>query len=106
MASTNFCKLDYESITVPTGVVGFTATKIKPTSGLYSGIEADFAMVTVESNSIRYRLDGIDPSSSEGHLTAASDGFELHSATLIRNFKTTRVTSDATIKCTYGWTVV
>ena len=94
-------RTDYESITV-NGAVGFTTAKIVlPISG--SGRQADFAMVTVETDQIRYRLDGVAPTSSEGHLASVGDSFSINSALLISQFLAIKVTNNATIKCTYGW---
>jgi hypothetical protein len=96
-----FSRTDYESITVNTAI-GFTAAKIsRAISG--SGRQADYVMVTVETDQIRYRLDGVAPTSSEGHLVAAGDGFEINGALFISNFLAIKVTNNATIRCTYGW---
>ena len=96
-------RIDYESITVNTAV-GFTAAKIvRAISG--TGRQADFALVTVETDQIRYRLDGVAPTSSEGHLVSTGSSFELNGALMIQNFLAIKVTNNATIKCTYGWYV-
>ena len=96
-----FSKVDYESITVNTAI-GFTAAKIVlPISG--SGRQADFAFVSVETDQIRYRLDGVAPTSSEGHLVSVGDSFEINGALLVSQFLAIKVTNNATIKVTYGW---
>jgi hypothetical protein len=93
---------DYESITVSTAVKTLTAAK-------YVG--AKHALITVDANPIRYRLDGTDPEATEGHLVFASATatgvIELNSADQIKRFKAIRQGgADAVLKVTYSeWEV-
>jgi len=64
---------DYESITVSTSPIGFTASKLAPTSGNYANKHAEAVLITVEDGAIRFRADGTNPSASEGHILLAGD---------------------------------
>jgi hypothetical protein len=55
---------DYESISVGGAAVGLTAAKV---AGHRS------VLITVEGATVRFRLDGVDPTTSEGHLLNAGD---------------------------------
>lgn len=59
------------------------------------------AVITVETDAIRWRDDGTDPSATVGMPVAANASFELSSAESIAAFKTIRVTTDAKINITY-----
>ena len=86
----------YESISVAGTATGFTAaTRINSRNEA-----ATRALVTVETAQIRYRVDGTDPTSSEGHLLYVGDILIL-TGDEIRTFSAIRVSSSATIKCTY-----
>ena len=54
----------YESVTVATVSIGFTATTYQPTNE----VGARRAVITLETAQIRYRYDGTDPTSTEGHI--------------------------------------
>ena len=81
----------YESITVSTTAVGIT-------DSVRSG--RDRALITVETDEVRFRSDGPAPTASEGHLVSAGDSIILESAQELVNFKAIRVTTDATLKVT------
>lgn len=85
---------DYESITVSNTAIGVTAAKIP---------NHNYAFVTVETDQIRFRVDGTDPTASEGHLFEAGDTFELMGGRAIINFKAIRVTTDATLRVSLGY---
>jgi len=89
---------DYESITVSTSAVGLTGSKYAP-----SGEEAaKRVFITVESGSIRYRYDGTDPTSSEGHLITEGGYLTITGKSNIEKFKAIRAgTSDAVLRVTY-----
>ena len=91
---------DYEAITVNTAT-GFTAAKLAP-QGL-AGRMVEWAMLTVETDQIRYRIDGGVPSSSVGHLMNVGDPLVLVGVVAIQNFQAIKVTNNATIQVTYGW---
>ncbi|MBT5773365.1 MAG: hypothetical protein HOH95_03210 [Dehalococcoidia bacterium] len=81
----------YESLTVSTSAVGIT-------DSVRSG--RDRALITVETDQIRFRSDGPAPTTSEGHLVDAGASIILESAEELVNFKAIRVTADATLKVT------
>lgn len=88
---------NYEAVTVSSSAVGLTSTKYNP-----SGHKAQVAFITVEGAQIRFRYDGTDPTSSEGHLFSPGDVLELIGFENIENFKAIRVGStDATLRVTY-----
>lgn len=62
---------------------------------------AKFAQISVETNSIRFRVDGTAPTSSVGHLLNAGDVVVLESEDDVRNWKAIRVSADATIMASY-----
>jgi hypothetical protein len=59
------------------------------------------AMITVETDQIRYWVDGNDPSASAGHLLEAGDAVVLETRNEIKHFKAIRVTLDATCQVSY-----
>lgn len=86
--------IGYESLTVSNAAVGCTTPQ--------SGMTPMAALLTVETNSIRYRTDGTAPTTSEGHLVAAGGVIELYGRGEVKNFKAIRTASpDAVVKATY-----
>lgn len=84
----------YEAITISTVSVGFTAGTV--------GANNTHAAVTVETDQVRYRVDGTAPTSSEGHLLESGDTLLLDSQDQLQNVRFIRVTNDATVRCSYG----
>lgn len=100
----------YEAITVSGSSIGPTPATIRTTTATSplqgtADLIAEWAVeafVTVESNPIRYRLDGTAPTSSEGHLLNANDTLVVQGYTNIKNLKMIRQGgSDATVRVTY-----
>ena len=84
----------FESITVSTAVKTFTAATM---------INARAANCSTETDSIRYRFDSGDPSSTVGHSAAANSTLAIYGINNLRNFKMIRSGSgDATVRCTYS----
>lgn len=92
----------YESLTVSSTAVGLTASKYTQTSATLPTISAKFALITVEDDAIRFRTDGTDPTTTEGHKLAAGDTLLLDCWDDIRRFKAIRVTTDAKIRVSYS----
>lgn len=89
---------DFESITVSGSVVTLTASKLSPSS-VSPPVSA---LLSLETAAIRYRLDEVDPTMSEGHLLAVGDVLLLESITALRRFKAIADTgSDGTLKVSY-----
>lgn len=88
----------YESITVAASAIGFTASELAPDSVT----PPRQAFVTVETASCRFRMDGTDPTSSEGHLLQVGDSFNVTGTQNLYNFKAIRDTStSAVLRVTY-----
>ena len=93
---------DFESITVSTTAIGPTASKllINQAGGVHK--RAVRAFVTVETQSIRFRFDGTDPTSSVGHLLASGDFATIDGEQNVANLKFIRSGgSDGTAMVTY-----
>jgi hypothetical protein len=95
----------YEAITVGSTAVGFTASKITPTTGDWKNQDCQVAEFRVETDQIRYRLDGADPTSvaGSGTLVNVGDIVTIRGTNNIKRFRAIRVTADATITVHYGW---
>lgn len=76
----------YETITVATIAVGFTAGTYSPTNAR----AAQRAALTLETAQIRWRADGTAPTSTEGHLMEVGDEITLEGIATIGNFKAIR----------------
>jgi len=66
----------YESITVGASAVSLTNATFNPTGSVPPAIRA---IITVEDDTIRFRTDGTDPTSSEGHKGKEDDVIILDS---------------------------
>ena len=90
---TGLAPFAYESITVANSAIGLT-------SGTYS--DATRAEMTLETAQIRFRMDGTNPTSSEGHLVEVGDTITLDSAAQIADFLAIRTGSTSgVLKVTY-----
>jgi hypothetical protein len=95
----------YESITVAATPIGFTAALLNPARQS----NAKFAIITVDLTTgadFRYRVDGTDPSTTEGHLVTNAAATErlitvigINNLTRFRAVRTAAVS--ATLKVTY-----
>ena len=86
----------FESITVSSTAIGFTTATAFP-----AGQAPLMAVVTTETNPIRFRADGSNPTAAEGHLVAASSTIEVCGKAAMTNFKMIRTSADATAKVTF-----
>src|SRR3990167_1883837 len=87
----------FETITVSSTSIGGTAATYEPDAG-----GAQYALFTLETEAIRGRADGTAPTASVGHLVTAGGVIEIHGINTIRNFRAIRVTTDATLRASYG----
>ena len=62
---------------------------------------ATFALITVETDQIRWRADG-GAATSASHLANNGDVIELQGTNAVANFRAIRVTADATIRMSYA----
>jgi hypothetical protein len=91
----------YEAITVSNTAIGFTSTQIKPTSGDFSGKVCQEVFCTLETDSIRFTLDGTTPTNLIGHLLNAGQTLTIKNPADIAGFRAIRVTGDASLKVTF-----
>lgn len=91
---------DYESITVGTTPVGLTTSKCSP-EGQPSGRAA---FLTLEGAEARYRLDGGNPSATEGHLWGIGTvPLAIFGADTLRSFRVVQAgASPATMQVSYA----
>ena len=83
--------LAYEQVTVSTAVKTLTVPK--------GAVRAIFG---VEGQSVRYRLDGTDPSASVGILAKADKTFEIYGNAALKALKAIRVDgSDSVLSVQY-----
>lgn len=95
---------DYETITVANSAIGFTASKITPSSGDYANKDAVVAFCRNETANIRYRLDGTDPDSSTGILLKSDETLILVGISNIKRFRAIRTGgTSGSLKVLYGW---
>lgn len=93
----------YEELSVGAVAVGFTAATIKET-GVATWADrrpAQAALVTCETNTIRFRLDGTAPTASVGHALIAGDSLWLDGMHAIANFKAIQASAGATLRVTF-----
>ncbi len=85
----------FESITVSTSVVRLSIDEVT---------DHDMATIDVESQAVRFRVDGVaDPSATVGRTAAATDIIKLTDPSELANFRAIRRDgTDATIRVTYG----
>lgn len=86
----------FESITVSSTAIGFTSATYAPATG-----SAELALVYTETDEIRWRVDGSDPTGSVGHLESAAAKFYVCGKHNLATWKAIRVTTDATLRVTY-----
>ena len=89
---------DYEAITVAGTAIGFTAAKLA-VAGKEKAIRA---WITAEDADIRYRIDGIDPTSTTGHLLSNGGVLEIEGITNLERFKAIAVSGTVSLKVSYA----
>ena len=87
----------FETLTVGAAAIGPTVATIYPADGY----EATYGLFTVETNDVRYRMDGTAPTDAVGHLLQAEQNLEVHGKENLRNLLFIQVSGGATISCTY-----
>ncbi len=90
---------DYESIIVADTAKGLTSDKYAPTNGRV----ATRVVITVESASMRYRSDGSDPTSSEGHMITPRSSLVVVGPQAIKDLRFIRTGSvSGKLRVSYG----
>lgn len=91
-----------ETIAVSTTAKNLTATKLRTQIGSsYQNTGAVAALLTVETNSIRYTLDGTTATASVGHVLAAGDTLLVTGMGNLSRLSMIRVSADASVEVTY-----
>jgi len=75
----------FESIT-PTTAKSITSALVLPTSGSYIAMNAVAAYVTVETQPIRFRIDGTAASATVGHSLGAGESYLVRGKTAVSQF--------------------
>ena len=81
----------YEALNVGDTAAGITSALILPTSGH----KQTKAWITVEGSPIRFRVDGTDPTATEGHLVDTGEAFEINGFLNLQRFRAIRITTYA-----------
>ena len=90
---------DYESLT-PTSATGFTASKYAPGTG--DQLKAKAVQICPESNVIRLRMDGTDPTATEGIKVEVTEKYLIIGTENIVNFRCIDTGDGAsTVKCLF-----
>ena len=92
----------HESISVSNAAIGFSDVYVYMNTQTNADSKASRAYVTVESNSIRVRWDGSDPTAAAGHKLNSGDAIEVLGEAAVQQFKMIRVSADAVVFVTYG----
>ena len=93
--------VSYEAITIAGEAIGFTYSLILPTSGDYKNIGCREVFCTLETNDVRWTIDGTTPTSIIGHLMKVGENLTLEHPDDIANFRAIKVTDNGSLKCTY-----
>jgi len=75
----------YEALS-PTSATGITASLRHPTSGIHKGRMARTAQIVVETNAIRFLLDGTDATANNGLLVQAGQNVTITGVNNVKNF--------------------
>jgi hypothetical protein len=89
----------YEAITVNTSI-GITAGLLTPVAGTYTGKKAVGALITIETDQIRYCIDGTTPTNAIGHLVDIKGSFWIFGPVALANLRMIKVTNNASAKVT------
>lgn len=90
-----------ETLTISSTAIGLTAATFNPSGGF----PAALAVCTLETDSVRFRVNGLNPTAAVGQIITASAsapsqltvcGFQS-----LANVRFIRVTTDATLTCSY-----
>ena len=88
--------MGFETITVSSTAVGFTAGTIRSGTSV-----ATYAVGYVAADNIRYRDDAVDPTASVGMLVASGSNFQVCGMKAVSQFRMIRQTTDATVSVSY-----
>lgn len=89
--------VDYESIPVGSAAVGLSADKVTPSNSP----PPQGAYLTLETDKIRTRFDGTNPSDTEGHILKPDDTMLITGRNSLMKFRAIRVSTDANLRVSY-----
>ncbi len=93
---------DYEVVDVGADVVALSVTKVKPQSGYFANKSAFAALLSLETADIRFRLDGGQPSGTDGHYLTSGDTLLVTGTQALKQFRAIRVgATNGTLRVTY-----
>lgn len=92
---------DDERIVVTDTNVGLTEATFAPTSDSGGKGPAQYALLTLETDQIRYRFSGAN-ADANSHLLGSGSSLELYGIDNIRGFRAVRVTANANLTASYG----
>ena len=87
----------FETITVSSSVISLTAAQVDPTDRK----SPRMARLSVEGDSIRYRVDGSDPTTTIGHKLVVGDFMDIVGWENLKKLRMVDVSTDATVQVTY-----
>lgn len=103
--------VSFETLTVSTVALGITAAKLVVQTVKTSSADGpafidtqrlDEALFTVETNPVRFRIDGTDPTASVGHLLNVGDSITISGFSNLSRLRFIRQgAADATVQATY-----
>jgi hypothetical protein len=88
----------FEKLSVTTG----TAVGVTVGTAFPGNAQATYGLFSVETNNVRWRVDGGNPDATDGHLIETAQYFEIHGAENIRNLRMIGSGGTATVQCTYA----
>jgi len=91
--------IDYHTLTVSSAAAGVGLSDATPAISA----KATQALITVETDQVRFRADGTAPTSTEGHLLEAGDALQFTGknwAGALASLLFIKVTTDAALKIT------
>jgi hypothetical protein len=89
----------FETITVDDSVKTLTLANYDPETLNGPGVigAAPGALITAEGGDMRYRFDGVDPTTAIGHLLKTGDIQKFKDLTVLKNFRVIRTGSTSGI---------
>ena len=96
--------IDFATLTVSSTAVGCADATPAYANGKVNGQIVRRMLITSETSETRWRADGTDPSSSEGHIYAKDSTLSFTGANyrmLLKNIRFIATGDDATLKITY-----
>ncbi len=93
---------DYEVLTVGAAVTGLSPSKINPDTGSYARMTARAAMISPESADLRFRIDGGQPTASDGYYLVSGDTLLISGTQALQQFQAIGAgEASATLRVTY-----